>query len=261
LEIRFDRVNKTFRGAGGPVPALQDVSLSVQEGEFVCLVGPSGCGKSTLLSILAGFESPSSGAVTVDGRPVGGPSSDRVLMFQEAALFPWLSARANVEFGLKGLGLPVVERRRRAEVGLELVRLAGFGEAQPHELSGGMRQRVALARALAVEPRVLLMDEPFAALDAQTRDHLVAELERIWLERRPTVLFVTHNVAEAVTLGTRAIVMSARPGRVKLDLDLSRLERPRRLADPAVAAAVAAIQDELRGETGSADLAPALEAA
>lgn len=253
MTIRFEDITKTFAGRAGAVMALDDINVTIEEGEFVCLVGPSGCGKSTLLNMLAGFDHPSHGQVTMDGVPVNAPSIERVMMFQESALFPWMSARANVEFGLKSLRMPTQERRKTAEKYLRMVHLGQFADAQPHELSGGMRQRVALARSLAVNPKVLLMDEPFAALDAQTRDHLHIELQNIWRETRKTIVFVTHNVREAVTLATRVLVFTARPGRIKQEFNLEDLSYPRRTTEPLVAETVSRVQAALRDEVAAAE--------
>ena len=206
-KLVVDAVSKTFRARRSAVPALDNVSLTVQEGEFVCLVGPSGCGKSTLLNIIAGLEKPDSGQVLADGKAVTNPGRERMMMFQESALFPWLDVINNVMFGLKlKPNLNHQERREVAEYYLHLVGLDKFLEANVHELSGGMKQRVALARALAPNPRVLLMDEPFAALDALTREQLYSDIQRIWQERRKTIIFVTHNVREAACLGDRVVV-------------------------------------------------------
>jgi NitT/TauT family transport system ATP-binding protein len=245
--IEVAGVSKRFFGASGAVSALEDISFTAQAGEFICLVGPSGCGKSTLCHTIAGLKAPDSGTVRVGGKPVAGPSPTHVLMFQEAALFPWLNAVDNVAFGLTANGMKKREARDRAMEYLQLVRLARFARSQPHELSGGMRQRVALARALAVDPAVLLMDEPFAALDAQTREIMHVELQRIWEETGKTIVFVTHNVAEAVTLGTRALVFTARPGRIKKEFRLE-LPRPRFDHDPGVLEQTTAILDVLREE-------------
>jgi NitT/TauT family transport system ATP-binding protein len=253
MEIRFEKVRKTFEGRSGTVTALQDINLRIEEGEFVCLVGPSGCGKSTLCNMLAGFETPTSGTVSLDDQIVSGPSISRAMMFQEPALFPWMNVRQNVSFGLKSLKMPPAERDAVADRFLKMVSLSQFDKAQPHELSGGMKQRVALARALAVDPKVLLMDEPFAALDAQTRDHLHVELERIWRETRKTIVFVTHNVREAVTLATRVIVFTARPGRIKREFDLEDLAYPRRATETLVAETVSRIQNTLRDEVAQAE--------
>jgi NitT/TauT family transport system ATP-binding protein len=227
--------------------ALEDINLEVRAGEFVCIVGPSGCGKSTLLHLVAGLQAPTSGEILVDGKPVQGPGTDRILIFQDHGLFPWLTVGQNVEFGMKMKGVPKPERRQRTLHYLQLVHLAKFKDSYIHQLSGGMRQRVAIARALATEPDVLLMDEPFASLDAQTRDLLHDELERIWSETGRTIIFVTHNVREAVRLGDRVVLLTFRPGRVKSEFPVD-LPRPRSLEDPAVALAARAVLDELREE-------------
>ncbi|HEX9241468.1 MAG TPA: ABC transporter ATP-binding protein [Anaeromyxobacter sp.] len=206
--------------------ALADVSIDVHAGEFVCLVGPSGCGKTTLLYALAGHIAPTGGRITIDGLEVKGPSPDRLLVFQEPALFPWLTVRQNLVFALRARHLPREQADDRARAFVSLVQLDGFEDALPHQLSGGMRMRVQLARALAVDPAVLLMDEPFGALDAQTRSAMHQLLQRIWLRDRKTVVFVTHDVREALVLGDRVVVMADRPGRVLHDLDV-RLPRPR----------------------------------
>ncbi|MFD1720338.1 ABC transporter ATP-binding protein [Amnibacterium endophyticum] len=206
----------------GDFTALGGVDLAVQDGEFVTLVGPSGCGKSTLMNIVAGLDTPTSGDVLVDGRPVDGPSPERGVIFQQYALFPWLTVRANVEFGLRVAGVPVAERRSRAQHYIDLVGLTTYADQLPKSLSGGMKQRTAIARAYAVDPQLLLMDEPFGALDALTRVNLQDQLQRTWQEARRTVLFVTHDVEEAVYLATRVVVMAARPGRIQevIDVDL-----------------------------------------
>ncbi len=253
--IECREVSKVFRGRAGTTLALDHVSLAIEEGEFVCFVGPSGCGKSTLCNMLAGFESPTDGQILMNDAAVRGPSIERVMMFQEPALFPWMNARANVEFGLKSLKMAKDERQSTGERFLKMVHLSQFADAQPHELSGGMKQRVALARSLAVNPKVLLMDEPFAALDAQTRDHLHIEVGNVWRETRKTIVFVTHNVREAVTLATRVIVFTARPGRIKREFDLSDLDYPRRTTEPIVAETVARIAAELRDEVAKVEVA------
>jgi sulfonate transport system ATP-binding protein len=219
---------------GSFTPALQNIDLEIEQGEFVCIVGPSGCGKSTLLHLIAGLDRPTTGEITVDGSPVSGPGTDRILLFQELGLFPWLTVRQNVEFGLKMAGVSKTERKDRARVFLRMVHLSHFEDHYIHQLSGGMRQRVALARSLALRPKILLMDEPFAALDAQTRDMLHDELERIWKETAPTIVFVTHNVREAVRLGDRVLLMSFRPGRIKTQFQIN-LHRPRHVEDSDVA--------------------------
>ena len=227
--------------------ALDNINLEVRAGEFLCIVGPSGCGKSTLLHLIAGLQGPTSGQVLVDGNPVQGPGTDRILIFQDHGLFPWLTVGQNVEFGMKMKGVPKTERNERTEHYLHLVHLAKFKDSYIHQLSGGMRQRVAIARALATEPDVLLMDEPFAALDAQTRDLLHDELERIWRDTGRTILFVTHNVREAVRLGNRVVLLTFRPGRVKSEFPVD-LPRPRSLEDPTVAVAAREILEDLREE-------------
>jgi NitT/TauT family transport system ATP-binding protein len=238
--VRIDDVTKQYGSGSNALLALDHVSLEVDKGEFVCLLGASGCGKSTLLSLVAGLDQITTGTLDIGGRHVA-------LMFQEAALFPWLSVAGNVELPLKLQGAGRAERRKRAAELLEVVRLSGFGHKRPHELSGGMRQRVALARALAQNADVLLMDEPFGALDAMTRDILHDELERIWREQELTVLFVTHNVREAVRLGDRVILLSSRPGRVIEDFKIDH-PRPRRIDSPEVSGQAAEITDRLRAE-------------
>ena len=220
-------VTVTFRPANrDPVTALAGFSLDVARGEFVSLLGPSGCGKSTFLNVVLGLLRPDAGDVRIDGRPVRGPAADRAMVFQEFGLLPWRSVQANVELGLELRGLAPTERHRQARELIHLVGLRGFERHYPHELSGGMKQRVGLARALATNPDVLLMDEPFAALDAQTRDLMQAELLQIWERSKKTVLFVTHSLEEAAYLSDRVVVLSARPGRCKAEIPV-RLPRPR----------------------------------
>jgi NitT/TauT family transport system ATP-binding protein len=240
-------VTKTFRTDRGGLVALEDANLAVGEGEFVCLVGPSGCGKSTLLNLVAGLDFPDRGEVLADGEPVKGPGRDRMVMFQEHALFPWLDVTGNVLFGLKlKPNLDDAARRDAAAFYLEMVGLSSFAHATLHELSGGMKQRVALARALAPNPRVLLMDEPFAALDAMTREQLYGDIQRIWRERKKTILFVTHNVREAVCLGDRVVVFSAHPGRIRREFAIA-LPRPRDINSVEVARHAGEITKALRG--------------
>ena len=239
-------VSKSFRGARGEVQALDLVDLDVEEGEFVCLLGPSGCGKSTLLALVAGLEKPDSGVVLAHGDPVLGPGRDRMVMFQEHALFPWRTALGNVMFGLElKPGLPRAARREVAEYYLDLVGLSAFAHAAVHELSGGMKQRVALARALAPNPTVLLMDEPFAALDAMTRERLYGDLQEIGRKRKKTILFVTHNVREACVLGDRVVVMSPHPGRIVETFAVD-LPRPREINGIGVAQLATRINATLR---------------
>jgi NitT/TauT family transport system ATP-binding protein len=221
VKIGFQQIRKEFvvRGEGGGpsgrFTALEDITLDVRPGEFLALVGPSGCGKSTLLDLLGGLTAPTSGRILLDGRPIEGPARDRGIVFQQYALFPWRTAAQNVEFGLDIAGLKAKQRREIARHYLDLVGLTAFADRYPHELSGGMKQRVAIARSLAYDPEVLLMDEPFAALDAQTRETLQGELLRIWRATGKTIIFITHGIDEAVVLGQRVAVMTSRPGRIK----------------------------------------------
>jgi NitT/TauT family transport system ATP-binding protein len=237
--ISLRGVDKTFGSGKGAVTALRAVDLEVDEGEFVCLIGASGCGKSTILNLVAGLDQPSAGAVDVRGRTA--------LMFQESALFPWLTVAANVELPMRLAGVPKAERRRRGEQLLASVHLDGFAKKRPHQLSGGMRQRGALARAFAQDADVLLMDEPFGALDAMTRDALHTELETLIREQGLTVLFVTHNVREAARLGDRIVVLSPRPGRVTATFDVD-ITRPRRIDSPEVSTLAATVTEQLREE-------------
>jgi NitT/TauT family transport system ATP-binding protein len=247
-KVLLDGISLSYRANGGEsLLALKDVSLEVRRGEFLCIVGPSGCGKSTLLHLIAGLHQQTSGSICVDGKPVQGTGTDRILIFQELGLFPWLTVRQNVEFGLKMKGLSKAERESRAHEYLRLVHLSKFENSYTHQLSGGMRQRVALARALATQPDVLLMDEPFAALDAQTRDLLHDELERIWSETGSTVIFVTHNVREAVRLGDRVVLLTFRPGQVKREYIVD-LPRPRHIEEIDVARTASEILSCLREE-------------
>jgi NitT/TauT family transport system ATP-binding protein len=221
LELRS--VRKSFPSPGKPdFVAVDDITIAAAEGEFLVLVGPSGSGKSTLLDLIGGLTKPTSGEILLDGRPITGPGLDRGVVFQQYALLPWRSARANVEFGLEAKGIPRRRRKTIADEYLHLVGLDGFADHLPHELSGGMKQRVAIARSLAYDPEVLLMDEPFAALDAQTRESLQDELLRIWKATGKTILFITHGIDEAIYLGQRVAVLTERPGRIKeiVDIDI-----------------------------------------
>lgn len=225
IEIR--EVSLIYDTPGGKVPGVKDVTLDIDASEFVCIVGPSGCGKSTLLNIVAGFLSPAAGEIRIGGKKVDGHGMDRGVVFQDfAQLFPWRTALGNVAFGLEMKGVPKDEREKIAHEQLRLVKLDKFTGSYPHHLSGGMQQRVAIARALAYNPSVLLMDEPFAALDALTRDDMQRLLADVWRETRKTVIYVTHNVAEAVYLADRVVVMTPHPGRVKIELPIP-LARPR----------------------------------
>lgn len=229
MELELRGVTKAFRG-NGRAPAVADVNLAVRKGEFACVVGPSGCGKSTLLNLIAGLLSPDEGEIRVEGEPVSEAGPDRMVVFQDAGLFPWLTVRANVEYGLKVKGVPAGRRREQALEMLRMVHLSRYADHYPHELSGGMRQRAALARALVVEPKVLLMDEPFASLDAQTRAILQEELQRIWLQTQKTIVFITHNLGEAVYLADTVYLMGANPGRIIRKYTIA-AERPRAADD------------------------------
>jgi len=242
-----ERHHPAVQTNGSDLLALDNIHLKVNSGDFLCIVGPSGCGKSTLLHLIAGLQKPTSGTVLIDNQPVDGPGTDRILIFQELGLFPWLTVAENVEFGMKMKGVPMPERRQKTDYYLRLVHLAQFSGSYIHQLSGGMRQRVALARALATEPDVLLMDEPFAALDAQTRDLLHDELERIWEETGRTIIFVTHNVREAARLGDRVALFTFRPGRIKREI-LVEVPRPRQMEDVNVTRCAKVILDDLREE-------------
>jgi NitT/TauT family transport system ATP-binding protein len=247
-KVALDSISLSYKTTSGErLLALDNISLAVKPGEFLCIVGPSGCGKSTLLHLIAGLQPQTSGNVLVDGTPVNGPGTDRILIFQELGLFPWLTVGGNVEFGLKMKNIGKAEREEKVQYYLRLVHLLKFRDSYIHQLSGGMRQRVALARALATEPDVLLMDEPFAALDAQTRDLLHDELERIWAETGRTIIFVTHNVREAARLGDRVVLLTFRPGRVKQEFSVN-LPRPRHMEQPDVARTARDILDCLRAE-------------
>jgi len=225
--IQGRSVNLTFRPPNrGPVRALYGFDIDVNEHEFLSILGPSGCGKSTFLNVLLGLLKPDSGALTMHGRPITGPGTDRAMVFQEFGLLPWRTVQSNIELGLELKGVPADTRRSISDRFIVMVGLAGFEGHYPHELSGGMKQRVGLARALATDPEVLLMDEPFAALDAQTRDLMQVELLRIWQEARKTVLFVTHQIDEAIYLSDRVMVMTKRPGHAKKLFSIN-LPRPR----------------------------------
>jgi NitT/TauT family transport system ATP-binding protein len=251
VKLRLAGVEKSFEGAGQRVEALRAIDLEVQEGECVVLFGPSGCGKSTLLNLIAGFEHPTSGDITLEGRPVGRPGSDRLMLFQENALFPWLSVIDNVMYGLRwqpGYRFHPRARRRKAMELLKVMHLEEFARSPVHELSGGMKQRAALARALAPDPKVLLIDEPFPALDALVRAKLYIELQDILVRTRKTIVSVTHDPREAACLGDRVLVFTERPGRIKAEIHVD-LPRPRDINDAAVSKYAAAIAARL--EVGS----------
>ena len=248
LEVR-DLVKTRRSTTGTELTAVDHVSFQVREGEFVCLLGPSGSGKTSILNILAGLERPTSGSALLDGTPITAPGPDRAVLFQEPALFPWLSVSGNVELALKLIDVPADQRRERANAWLTNVGLERFADVQPHELSAGMRQRAALARALACEPDVLLGDEPFGALDAQARELLQDEVQRVWVERdgRTTFVFVTHNVREAALLADRVLVLSAAPGKLIEEVRIN-APRPRQLDDVLVARVVSEVHDLLMRE-------------
>ncbi|CAG7653337.1 ABC transporter ATP-binding protein [Paenibacillus allorhizosphaerae] len=246
--IEISNVSKTFhQRTGGSFTALDNVSLTINKGEFVSLLGPSGCGKSTLLNLVAGLEQAEQGSITVNGKPCKGPGPDRVVVFQEHALFPWLTVLDNVAFGLKQKGIAKKEREALAMEQIKSVHLSKFADRYPHELSGGMKQRAAIARALAMDPEILLMDEPFAALDEQTRLILHQDLEEIWMRTRKTILFITHNIREAVVLSDRVLVMSTRPGKIKKEFAVQ-AARPRDISDSVLHHVESSIMEALADE-------------
>ena len=229
------------------VLAVDNVNLSIEEGQFVCFVGPSGCGKSTLLNIIAGLDTPSEGELVLNGQPVIGTGPDRIMVFQENALFPWLTVIDNVEFGLKMVGVEKEKRNKIALHYLEMMDLSKFSKSYTYQLSGGMKQRVAIARALVMDPDILLMDEPFAALDSQTRDLLLVELQLIWAKTRKTIIFVTHNISESICLGDKVVVFTKRPARVKKEIEID-YRRPRLTEDSNLFEYNRLVLDELKGE-------------
>jgi NitT/TauT family transport system ATP-binding protein len=247
VSIVVEGIGKKFKTKHIETNTLENINLVINKGEFICLVGPSGCGKSTLLNVIAGLEQATSGKVYLNNQEIREAGPDRAVMFQESALFPWLSVLDNVEFGMKMAGMAKQERRERALDFLKMVHLTKFQHSFIHELSGGMRQRVALARALTLDSDVLLMDEPFAALDSQTKSILQLELQQIWLKTKKNIIFVTHDVEEAVLLADRVIVMSAYPGRIKQDFKIQ-LARPRHMENIDIAYMVAEIMKELKAE-------------
>lgn len=248
--VAVSNVRKVYPGHSAkdePVLALNNLSFTVQHNEFCSILGRSGCGKTTLLTMVAGFEEPTSGQFLLDGKPIGKPGWERCVIFQDFALFPWLTVCQNVEFGLEMKQVPKETRTRIVKKHIQLVGLAGFEDRYPHQLSGGMKQRVSIARALAVDPQVLLMDEPFAALDAQNRTLMQEEMVRIWEKERKTVMLVTHSIEEAITLSDRIVVMTRRPGRVKADIEV-KLPRPRHEEDPEVITLKKRIRELIREE-------------
>ena len=234
VKLEIKNVTKSFYRNDGKqsmlINAIENINLSVNDGEFICIVGPSGCGKSTLLNILAGLDNPTQGQVILNGRQITGTGPDRIMVFQENALFPWMKVIDNVEFGLKIAKVEKLKRREIAMQYLDMMQLKKFAEAYVYQLSGGMKQRVSIARALVLDPEVLLMDEPFAALDSQTRDLLLVELQLIWAKTKKTIIFVTHNIMESVCLGDRVIVFTNRPGKIKKDVKIE-YRRPRLTED------------------------------
>ncbi|OPH48843.1 nitrate/sulfonate/bicarbonate ABC transporter ATP-binding protein [Paenibacillus ferrarius] len=246
--IAINKVSKRYtQRKGSTYTALDEVSLTIQKGEFVSIVGPSGCGKSTLLNLIAGFEQASSGSIAVNGQKLTGPGADRIVVFQEHGLFPWLTVLDNVAFGLKQKGLAKKARYDLALEQIKAVHLSKFVDRYPHELSGGMKQRVAIARALVMDPDILLMDEPFAALDEQTRIILLKDLEEIWLKTGKTILFITHNIREAVMLSDRVLVMATQPGKIKKEFAVQ-AARPHEMGDPLIHALENKIMEALTDE-------------
>jgi NitT/TauT family transport system ATP-binding protein len=248
IVLSIKDLHKSFRKDDGELVAIEDFNLDIMDGEFVCVLGPSGCGKTTLLRIIAGLEEPTSGKILLKNKEIAGPGSDRGMVFQEFGLFPWRSVRKNIEFGLEIRKIPKEERKAISDRYIDLVGLKGFETSHPNELSGGMKQRVGIARALANDPAILLMDEPFGALDAQTRNLMQKELLRIWSEMRKTVVFITHSVDEAVFVADRVVVMSARPGKIKSIFDVE-WEQPRDRAGVEFASLRKKILAELEIET------------
>ena len=253
-------VVKRFGDAAGGITALEDIELTVASGDFLCVIGPSGCGKTTLLNILAGFEAPTTGEASMRGRPITRPGAERGVVFQQGSLFTWMNVVENVAFGPRCKGLAARDARAVAQEYIELVGLGGFEARYPYELSGGMQQRVGIARVLANDPEILLMDDPFAALDAQTRELLQEEVKRIWRRTRKTVFWITHSIEEALFLATRVVVMTARPGRIKASFEYRFHEADdfRITTSPEFAAAKRDILELLRAETVAADRQEAL---
>ncbi len=246
-KLEAKNIVKHFDHNGNPVLALDGINLKVEEGEFVCIVGPSGCGKSTFLNVVAGLEKPDSGEILLNGKSITTPGPDRTIVFQEGALFPWLKVIDNVEFGLKMAGIPKDERMQISQRYLDMMQLTKFANSYTYQLSTGMKQRVAIARALVMDPEILLMDEPFAALDAQTRDLLLVELQLIWERTKKTILFVTHNIAESVILGNRVVIFKNRPAKIKKEFTID-YRRPRLAEDESLLKYQQMILAELKSE-------------
>jgi len=232
-KLEAQNIVKYFEHDGKPLKALGGISFTVEDGDFVCLVGPSGCGKSTFLRIAAGLQKPDEGQILLDNRPITKTGPDRIMVFQEGALFPWLKVRDNVEFGLKIAGIPESERREISDRYLDMMQLSKFANSYTYQLSTGMRQRVAIARALVMDPEILLMDEPFAALDAQTRDLLLVEMQMIWQKTKKTIIFVTHSISESTILGNKVVVFTHRPSTIKKIIPIDH-KRPRLVDDEAL---------------------------
>lgn len=250
-KLEAKNVERYFQHTKYRLKALGGVNLTVEDGDFVCIVGPSGCGKSTFLRIVAGLDKPDAGQILLDGKPVSGTGPERIMVFQEGALFPWLKVIDNVEFGLKMAGIPPNERSMISKRYLDMMQLTDFADSYTYQLSTGMKQRVAIARALVMDPDVLLMDEPFAALDAQTRDLLLVEMQLIWQKTKKTILFVTHNVSEAVVLGNKVAIFSNRPSKIKRELRID-YPRPRVVEDEQLVKIQQEILSELRPEVKKA---------
>ena len=246
-KLQAKNIVKHFDHNGNSVVALDGITLDVEEGDFVCIVGPSGCGKSTFLNIIAGLEQPDSGEILLNGKPISEPGPDRTMVFQEGALFPWLKVIDNVEFGLKMAGIPKDERRDISKRYLDMMQLTKFADSYTYQLSTGMKQRVAIARALAMDPEILLMDEPFAALDSQTRDLLLVELQLIWERTKKTIIFVTHNISESVILGNKVVIFKNRPSTIKKEVIID-YRRPRLSEDANLQKYYHEILQELKSE-------------
>ena len=246
-KLQAKNIVKTFDHNGNSVLVLSSINLNVEEGDFVCIVGPSGCGKSTFLNIIAGLEQPDSGEILLNGKPISTVGPDRTMVFQEGALFPWLKVIDNVEFGLKIAGIPKDERRLISQRYLDMMQLTKFADSYVYQLSTGMKQRIAIARALAMDPEILLMDEPFAALDSQTRDLLLVELQLIWERTKKTIIFVTHNISESIVLGNRVVVFKNRPSQIKKEITID-YRRPRLSEDENLQKYYHQIVQELKSE-------------